>query len=50
MALDLASAGATHLHTKSVAKNLSAAFDQSRRPKRSLVWQAGSPPWASLRD
>jgi hypothetical protein len=34
MALDLASAGTTHLHTKSVARNLSAAIDRTRRLKK----------------
>ena len=43
MALGLASAGATRLAVESVAKNLSAAINRTRRVKRSLVWRAGSP-------
>ena len=36
-------AATTSLAVESVAKNLSAAIDRTRRVKRSLVWRAGSP-------
>jgi hypothetical protein len=42
MALDLASTGATRPAVESMARNLSAAIDRTRRVKRSLAWRAGS--------
>jgi hypothetical protein len=49
MGLDLASAGATRLAVESMGKNISAAINQPRRVKQSLVWREGSPLGGSSR-